>query len=97
MTETLTESLLPFDPAAITGIRIDGSPGVTSVDSGTAEVVVASGETWLHWQLNGVHHAVNLRHIAELLSRQGTRQVIDLTERSDDYSRLHALHPAAAR
>jgi hypothetical protein len=70
----------PFDPATVTGVRIDGSPGVTAVDSGSAEVVEAAGETWLHWQLNGVHHAVNTRHIAELLSKSQPETVIDLTE-----------------
>ena len=85
------ERLLPFDPTTITGIRIDGELGVTAVDPGTAEVMVASGETWLHWEFNGVHHAVNTQHIAELISRGGARRVIDLTEPTNDYSRLQAL------
>lgn len=89
--EGRAERLLPFDPLTVTGIRIDGSPGVTPVDSGSAEVLVAAGETWLHWELNGVHHAVNTRHIAELISKRAARRVIDLTEPTDDYTRLHAL------
>jgi hypothetical protein len=89
--ETYDDRHLPFDPTTITGIRIDGSPGVTAVDSGTAEVVVAAGETWLHWEMHGVHHAVNSRHIAELISKRATRRVIDLTDRPDEYSRLRAL------
>jgi hypothetical protein len=89
--ETHDEQLLPFDATTITGIRIDGSPGVTAVDTGTAEVVVAAGETWLHWELNGVHHAVSSRHITELISKRPTRRVIDLTAPADDYTRLRAL------
>ena len=87
--------LLPFDPSTITGIRIDGEPGVTAVDPGTARAVVASGETWLHWELGGVHHAVNTGHIAELIAVEGTRAVIDLTEPASDYSRLKALKSPA--
>jgi hypothetical protein len=93
--EAGAERLLPFDPTTITGIRIDGEPGVTVVDPGTAEVLVASGETWLHWEFAGVHHAVSARHIAEIISRGGARRVIDLTEPANDYSRLQALRGAA--
>jgi hypothetical protein len=92
--ETRARRLLPFDPTTITGIRIDGEPGITAVDSGTAEVLEASGETWLHWERNGVHHAVPTRHIAELISTGGRRRVIDLTEPTSDYSRLQAVRGA---
>ena len=84
------QRLLPFDPPSVTAIRIDGSPGVTPIDAGTAEVVEAAGETWLHWQLNGMHHAVNLRHVAELIARQPRPAVVDLREPKSAYSRLQA-------
>ena len=61
---------------------------------GSAEVLEASGETWLHWERNGVHHAVPTRHIAELISTGGRRRVIDLTEPTSDYSRLQAVRGA---
>jgi hypothetical protein len=92
--ETRTRRLLPFDPTTITGIRIDGEPGITAVDSGSAEVLEASGETWLHWEMNGVHHAVSTRHIAELISRGASRRVIDLDEPVSAYSRLQAVRGA---
>jgi hypothetical protein len=82
---------LPFDPASITGVRIDGSPGVTPVDSASARVVEAAGETWLHWRMNGVTHAVGLRHVAELLSAGAKPDVIDLRE--DDGELAHLLSP----
>ena len=81
----------PLDPARITGVRIDGSPGVTPVDSGTARVVEAAGETWLHWERNGVGHEVSLRHVAELLSTTAPPEVIDLRE--DDGELEHLLSP----
>lgn len=89
------ERLLPFDPRTITGIRIDGEPGVTAVDPGTAKVLVASGETWLQWEFNGVRHAVNSGHIAELISPRGARRVIDLTEPANHYTRLRALQASS--
>lgn len=83
-----TDRLFPVDPSRITGVRIDGSPGVTTVDPGTAHVVDAGGETWLHWTFNGLDRAVNSRHIAEVFSTPGPPATIDLRERAGDFTRL---------
>ena len=58
----------PVDLTSLTGIRVHGDEGVTPVDSGTASIVHAGGETWLRWTHHQVVRAVNLRHIIEVFS-----------------------------
>ena len=92
------QGLFPVEPARITGVRIDGSPGVTSVDPGSAHVVTAGGETWLHWTHSGLDRAVNTRHIAEVFSVPEPTDTVDLRERKSDYTRLaRAIRDRALR
>lgn len=85
----------PFDVATITGVRIESSPWVIPVDSGTAEFVTAGGETWLHWEQNGLQRAVNNRHIVEVFSHKP--KVIDLTEPDREFAHQLNADPVAGR
>jgi hypothetical protein len=76
----------PSDPATITGVRIESLPWVVPVDRGTADLVTTAGQNWLRWEQNGVHRAVNTRHIVEVLS--ATPQVIDLRDPAEEFAHL---------
>ncbi len=84
---TAEDRAFPFDPALVTGLRMDGTATVASVLPGTGHVVVAAGETWFRWEQDGVRRAVNCRHIAEAFAKRPAPLVIDLTDPANEFMR----------